>query len=166
MESKAKVKETKAKETKAKEAENKTTQLKNAAESCNVEFKGLMVKKARIKNENGKEKSDILGWDYIFRAIDGTCYSFYAAEPPLIGMTQPIPIICPLGVKAFNSYKVDFKQAIETLHTMKCGGTFVAMSLSWPLTPECKQPYWHIRTSIGNDVAIGENTGKSICSKI
>lgn len=130
-----------------------------------VKFKGLMTKKARIKHNAGTSAKDVLGWDYVFRADDGTCYSFYAAQPPLIGMTQPVPIGCLLGVRVFDTYKVDFSQALDIMHTMKCGDTFVAMSLSWALVPECTEPYWHIRTSIGNDIAIGANSGKGECTK-
>jgi len=137
-----------------------------AAKLGNVEFKGLMTKKARIKNGVGTKSSDILGWDYLFRATDGTCYVFYAAQPPLEGMTQPVPIPCPVGARIFDSYEIDFKQAIEILNTIDCGNAFIAMSLSWPLVPECKEPYWNIKTSLGNDVVIGANTGKPTCSKI
>jgi len=137
-----------------------------AAKLGTVEFKGLMVKTARIKNGVGTKSSDILGWDYLFRATDGTCYTFYAAQPPLIGMTQAVPVVCPLGLRTFDSYDVDFKKAIEILNTMNCGNMFVAMSLSWPLTLTCEEPYWHIRTSIGNDVEIGANSGKATCNKI
>ena len=137
-----------------------------AAKLGKVEFKGLMTKTARIKNGVGTKSSDILGWDYLFRATDGTCYIFYAAQPPLMGATQAVPVICPRGIRAFDSYEVDFKKAIEILNTINCGNTFVAMSLSWPLVPECKEPYWSIRTSLGNDVVIGANTGKPTCSKI
>ncbi len=125
-----------------------------------VGFKGLMSKRARIRHSAGTSVGDVLGWDYVFRATDGTCYRFYAAQPPLIGMTQPEPIFCPLGVRVFDHYEVDFSKAIEIMHGMDCGDTFVTMSLSWPLTPECREPYRHIRTSIGSDIAIGANSGK------
>lgn len=61
-----------------------------------------MSKKARIRHSAGTLADDVLGWDYVFRATDGTCYRFYAAQPPLIGMTQPEPIFCPLGVRVFD----------------------------------------------------------------
>jgi hypothetical protein len=39
-----------------------------------VEFKGLMIKVARIRHSAGTSPKDVLGWDYLFRAKDGTCY--------------------------------------------------------------------------------------------
>lgn len=36
---------------------------------------GLLFKKARINNGKGREVGDILGWDCIVRAEDGTCFS-------------------------------------------------------------------------------------------
>lgn len=136
-----------------------------AAKLGKVKFEGLMLKEARIKNGAGNSPEEVLGWDYVCKTDDGVCYSFYAAQYPLFGMTQPVPIHCPLGIKAFDSYKVDFKKAIGIMDTMKCGDTFVAMALSLPLTPECTEPYWHIRTTIGTDISIGANSGKSICNK-
>ncbi len=55
----------------------------------NVEFKGPNGKKGRTRHNAGHTAGDILGWDYIFREGDEICYSFHAAQPPLIGMTQP-----------------------------------------------------------------------------
>jgi hypothetical protein len=131
-----------------------------------VRLDGLMVKTARIKHGAGKTAQDVLGWDYIMRTVEGTCYEYYAAQPPLIGMTQPEPIPCPLGIQPFNLYEVDFRKAIEIMNQMDCGDTFVAMQLSWPLTPECKEPLWHIRTSIGNNIVIGANSGSAGCHPV
>lgn len=131
----------------------------------NVDFEGLMSQKARIKNSVGKTAKDVLGWDYLMRGKDGICYSFYAAQPPLIGMTQPIPVPCPLGIRTFAHYNVDFSQAIDILQKMNCGDSFVAMELYWPLTPECREPFWFIKTSIGSQVVIGANSGKPECHK-
>lgn len=128
-----------------------------------VSLKGLLLQKARIKQGAGKSAADVLGWDYIVHDNNGVCYSYYAAQPPLIGMTQPVPVPCPLGLRVFDTYEVDFKKAIDIMHSMNCGDTFVDMSLSWPLTPECKEPLWHIRTNLGNQIIIGANSGTSQC---
>ena len=128
-----------------------------------VKFVGMLSKKAHIKHGAGKELSDVLGWDKIIRTDEGVCYQFYAAQSPLIGQTQPIPIHCPLGIRVFDSYEVDIKKAIDILHTMKCGDTFVAIALSWPLVPECKEPYRYIKLLFGNEVIIGANSGKASC---
>jgi hypothetical protein len=132
----------------------------------NVTLAGLVVKTARIKNGAGNTVSDILGWDYIVRVTDKTCFKFYAAQPPLIGMTQPEPIQCPIGIRAFDHYEVDFKKAIEIFNQLDCGPLFVAMSLSWPLTPECQEPLWHIRTSIGSTIVIGANSRSADCHSV
>eukprot|EP00825_Cyclidium_porcatum_P035761 TRINITY_DN3752_c0_g2_i1.p1 TRINITY_DN3752_c0_g2~~TRINITY_DN3752_c0_g2_i1.p1 ORF type:complete len:174 (+),score=25.00 TRINITY_DN3752_c0_g2_i1:123-644(+) len=83
-----------------------------------VDFEGLMSQKARIKHSVGKTAKDVLGWDYLTKGKDGICYSFYAAQSPLIGMTQPIPVPCPLGIRTFDHYEVDFSHAIEILQKL------------------------------------------------
>jgi len=135
------------------------------ATSEGVEFEGLLSKVAVINNSMGISAEDVLGWDYIYRD-DGTCYKYYAAQPPLIGMTQPVQIACPLGIQVFDSYQVDFKEAIDIIHSMDCGDSFVAMSLSWPLTPDSTEPLWHVKMSIGNDIVIGANSGEANCHSI
>ncbi len=130
-----------------------------------VDMEGLMSQKARIRHIAGQSPKDILGWDYLVRSKDGTCYSYYAAQPPLIGMTQPVPVTCPLGIRSFDHYNKSFSDAIDIFHRMNCGDTFVAMALYWPLTPECKEPYWFIKTSIGNQIVIGANSGEAKCIK-
>jgi hypothetical protein len=124
-----------------------------------VEFDGLLSKTARINNSIGCTAEDVLGWDYLVRS-GNTCSYFYAAQAPLIGMTQPGVVICPLGLRVFDSYNIDFRQAIEKLNTVNCGIQFVVMSLYWPLTSQITEPEWHIRTSLGCEVVIGANSGK------
>lgn len=125
-----------------------------------VEFAGLISKTARINNSAGQSAEDVLGWDVIYRGEDGTCYSYYVAQAPLIGMTEPVEIECPLGVQAFDSYMVDFEDAIAVMQMMDCGSIFVELSLYWPLTPEVEEPEWHITTDIGCEIVIGANCGK------
>jgi hypothetical protein len=128
-----------------------------------VEFKGLMSLRAGIK-EIGETDKDVLGWFTLFRR-DGKCMRYYHAQYPLIGMTLPVEVMCPLGIRTFDSYKVDFKEALKKMKELKCGDKFVALSLYWPLTPECVEPYWHIRTNLGNQIAVGANSGKTECYK-
>lgn len=123
-----------------------------------IEFDRLLSKTARINNHFGCKPADILGWDYLVRSAH-VCYYFYAAQPPLVGMTHSSMVICPLGLKAFDSYKVGFQQAVEILNTVDCGNCFVEMSLYQPLTPQVKEPEWHIRTSLGCEVVIGADSG-------
>ena len=128
-----------------------------------VEFIGLMSMKGVIKNGAGTKAEDVLGFDYVMKDKDGVCWSYYAANPPLIGMTQPVHIECPLGIVAFNSYEIDYIKAITILDSMNCGDVFTSISLSWPLVPTVKEPCWFIRTSIGNDVVIGADSGDGKC---
>lgn len=125
-----------------------------------VHYKGLLSMTAKIKPGGGNTAADVLGWDYVIHGEDQSCYSYYAAQPPLIGLTQQQQVPCPLGVRVFDQYRISFSKAIKLMHTSNSGDTFVSMSLSWPLTPTCTEPYWHIRTSIGNDISIGANTGE------
>lgn len=124
-----------------------------------VNFEGLLSKVAHIKNGAGTKLSDILGWDYLVRADNGVCYRFYAAQPPLIGMTQPEITECPLGIQVIDHCDTTIEQVIEILSTVS-KSPFVNIELYWPLTPECEEPYWCIRTTSGSYIVIGANSGK------
>ncbi|MHB8119485.1 MAG: DUF333 domain-containing protein [Methanothrix sp.] len=119
---------------------------------------GILSKTAKIQNGTARSMSDIMGWDYVTK-MNGTCYSFYAAQPPLIGMTQPVEIRCPLGIREITSYAVDAQQVLEILQSMDCGDAVVEMSLSWPLVPSAEEPVWHILTNTGSYLSIGANSG-------
>jgi hypothetical protein len=135
--------------------------IDHVSKKTNVKIIGLMRQVARIKNGIGKDVSDVLGFDYVIKDSNGTCLEYYAAEPPLIGMTQPVPIPCPLGIIAFDGYKVTYKDAIEIFKKANCGDSFVAISLAWPLTyPEVKEPFWHIRSNLGYDFIVGAMSGQ------
>jgi hypothetical protein len=141
--------------------------ITQVSKDSGVKILGLMRQIARVKLGVGKDASDILGFDYVVKDSTGTCLEFYAAEPPLIGMTHPTPIACPLGIIAFNGYKVTFKDAIGIFKQADCGDFFVAMSLAWPLThPESKEPFWHIRSNLGFDLVIGAISGQPVGESI
>ncbi|HPJ84263.1 MAG TPA: hypothetical protein PLM24_03995 [Methanothrix sp.] len=128
-----------------------------------IEFAGLISKVARINNSEGKTAEDVLGWDVTYTAEDGKCYTYYVAQAPLMGLTEPMEVTCLLGVQSFDSYMVDFEEAIAIMQSMNCGDTFVEMSLSWPPTPEAEEPVWRIKTSSGAEVVISANCGKAKC---
>jgi hypothetical protein len=129
-----------------------------------IEFKGLISKTAVIKGI-GKTYEDVLGWNIVFRN-DGKCYEFYCAQFPLIGCTHAQECHCLLGIRAFDSYKVDFKQALEKRNQLNCGDKFVGLKLYWPLAPGCDEPHWYIRTNLGSQIVVGANSGKVIeCHK-
>ena len=128
-------------------------------EKTGVKFIGLLRKIARIKHGIGSSIEDILGWDVVLRAKDGECYEYYVAQPPLIGMTQAQPICCPLGLVAFDGYKIDIKEAIKIFNTQNGGDKFTHVTLSWPLVhPAAKEPFWYFRTNLGTEVVIGANS--------
>ena len=128
-----------------------------------VEHSGLISKVAQINNSEGKTAADVLGWNVTFRDEDGKCRTYYVAQAPLVGMTEPVEVPCPLGVQSFDSYMVDFEEAIAIMQSMNCGDTFVELSLSMPLTPEEDEPMWRIKTSIENEIIIGADCGKAEC---
>ncbi len=135
--------------------------LDTAAEKTGVKCIGLERKNAVIKNGIGSKVEDVLGWNIIVRDESGTCHEYYTARPPLIGMTQPVPIKCPLGIIPFDGYKIDIEEAINIFHTQNGGDKFTEITLSWPLThPESPEPYWYFRTNLGNSVVIGANSGQ------
>ncbi len=141
--------------------------IDQVSSNTGVKIIGLMQQFARIKNGVGKDASDVLGFDYVVKDSGGTCLSFYAAEPPLIGMTHPTPVACPLGIVAFDGYKVTYKDVVAIFKKANCGDSFVAISLAWPLThPETKEPFWHIRSNLGFDLVVGAISGKTTADPV
>jgi len=128
-----------------------------------VVIKELVTKKAHLKNGCAKTAADVLGWDMIVRYTGpgaSVCYSYYEAQPPLIGLTNPVRIICPLGLRSFENYKIDFKKAIDIFHSLDCGDSFTEMKLYYVLHFEVKEPCWYIRSTLGCVVVIGADSGK------
>ncbi len=135
--------------------------LASAKKETGVNFNGLLRKTARIKHGMGSDLSDVLGWDIVLRSKDGDCYSYYSAQAPLMGTTMAQPVMCPLGIVAFDDYKIGIKEAIQIFHTQNGGDKFTQICLSWPLVhPAAIEPHWHFRTNLGNDVVIGANSGQ------
>ncbi len=124
----------------------------------NVEIEKLLRKEGRLAKGAVATAEEVLGFDYLVE-YDGKCFEFYAANPPLIGMTQPVPVQRPLGIAAFTDYKIDYKKAIDIFHTGNWGDKFTDIVLAKPLTPEVTEPYWYIRSYLGIEVVIGANTG-------
>ena len=134
--------------------------LSQAAETTGETFIGLLRKTARIKLGIGSSVKDILGWDVVLRAKDGDCYGYYAAQPPLVGLTQAQPISCPLGLVTFESFKIDITEAIKIFQSQDGGDKFMDITLSWPLVhPAAKEPFWYFRTNLGVEVIIGADSG-------
>ena len=119
----------------------------------------------KINNGVGKNKEDVLGFDYVVKSEKNQCLKYYAANPPQTGLTKPEPIPCPLGIRVIKDYKINYEKAIEIFHTMNCGDAFTDIALSWPLTPEVREPVWHIHTNLGSVVVIGADSGKASCEK-
>lgn len=124
-----------------------------------VEFDCLLRLTAHLKKGTAATAEDVVGFDHLVH-WDGICYQFYAANPPLIGMTQPVPVPCPLGICCVGDYAIDYKQAVEIFHTGNWGSKFTSLVLSRPLTPEVSEPYWYFVSDLGITVIIGANTGK------
>jgi len=138
------------------------TQLTTAAQRVgNVHFEGLLRKEGVIRRGVGENYDDVLGFNYIAHEQQGGCYEFYAANPPLIGMTEPVPCPCPLGLETFDEYRIDYKEAVRLFHSGNWGNMFTSITLSRPLVhPQTREPFWHIRSNLGIDVVIGANSGE------
>lgn len=120
----------------------------------------LLVQKGRLKGSEAETAEDVTGFDNIITDGNGKCYTFYAANPPLVGLTQPTPCPCPLGAAAFDGYKIDYKGAIDIFHKGNWGSKFNAISVGQALTPEVKDPHWRIMSTLGTEVVINANTGE------
>jgi putative hemolysin len=125
-----------------------------------IDEKGLLKKTAVIKDGGARSISDILGWNYITE-INETCYSFYVAQPPLEGMTQPVEVVCPEGIQVIGDYNIDAEQAIDIMLSMDCGDAAVEMLLSRPMVPDV-EPTWYITTNTGCRLTISANDGEAL----
>lgn len=139
------------------------TVLAHASEKIGVKLEGLMIKEGRLK-PGANKPSDVLGFDYIVRN-ENTCYEYYAANPPLSGMTQPLPVKCPLGIQPFDQYKIDYKHAIEIFQGGNWGSEFSSISLAKPLAPQVAEPYWNFMSNLGVNVVIGADSGEILHPK-
>ncbi len=130
-----------------------------------VKMMGLMRKEGRLKNNFASDASDVLGFDYLVH-YENACYSFYKANPPLIGLTQPTPVPCPLGIEIFDEYKIDYVEAVAIFKKGNWGDHFTKLTLSKPLVyPQAEEPYWYFLSNLGVYVTIGANSGKVISPK-
>lgn len=122
---------------------------------------GLLRKTGRLKTPESEQASDVEGFDNVVSDGSGKCYQYYAANPPLVGLTKPEPVACPLGIAVIDDYKIDYKQAIDIFHKGNWGSKFTSITLSKPLTPEVKDPLWRIDSTTGVEVVINANTGEA-----
>ncbi len=122
-----------------------------------VAFK-LLKQTARLKNP-AETADDVTGFDYVVSG-SGKCYGYYAANPPLVGLTKPEPVACPLGLAVIDDYKISYQQAVDIFHKGNWGSKFTSMTLSKPLTPEVKDPMWYMTSELGVNVVINANTGE------
>ena len=125
-----------------------------------VKVEGLLRKTARLK-PGATKAEDVLGFDYTVRH-ENSCYEYYAANPPLKGVTQAVPVPCPLGLEIINEYKVDYKTAIDIFHRGNWGSQFTSLALSKPLSPQTTEPYWYLMSNLGQNVVIGADSGEVV----
>ena len=123
----------------------------------------LLSKTGKIKNGAGKNKEDVLGFEYLVHDDNSQCCEYYLANSTPVGLIKPESVPCPLGIRAIKDYKITYVEAIEIFHSLNCGDTFTGIRLSWPLNLETSEPTWQIDTTFGNTVIIGANSGKPIC---
>lgn len=129
---------------------------------ADVKFEGLMKKSGRLRSGCAQNVEDVLGFDYLLHH-ENTCYEYYAANPPLIGMTQPVPVECPLGMEIFDEYEIDYKKAIDIFHSGNWGSGFISIVLCKPLVyPQATEPNWYFKSNTGVQVVIGADSGKII----
>jgi len=137
-----------------------TLQKASARLGDNIELEGLMRMSGRLKNNLASQPSDVLGFDYIVHH-ERSCFEFYAANPPFIGLTQPMPVLCPLGIEIVKEYKLDYKEAINIFHSGDWGDYFTSLVFCKPLVyPQATEPYWYFMSNLGVPVMIGANSGK------
>lgn len=124
----------------------------------------LLLKTGHLKESIARTADDVVGFNNLMRSAKG-CFTYYEANPPLIGLTNPVPVQCPLSLAVIPPYKLDYKKAIELFHRGNWGTGFTGIGLSKPLYPGVMEPYWTITGSNGITVVIGANSGKLMYSR-
>lgn len=119
----------------------------------------LLMKTARLKGMAAVKSSDVIGFDVKMVGMDGKCYQYYVANPPLLGLTQPVPDKSPLGLSSFKEYKIKYKEAVDIFLANNKGEGFIRLVLAKPLHPD-STPCWFFTTIGGRQVVIDANTGK------
>ena len=143
----------------------KLLELAAAQIGKDVQLDGLLKKVGRLKQNSGTDSSDVLGFDWTVY-WDNSCYEYYAANTPLIGTTQPMPIMCPVGIEIFYDFKVDYKEAIKIFQSGNWGDNFVSITICKPLVyPQATEPYWYFISNLGVQVVIGADSGNIIQPK-
>lgn len=124
----------------------------------NVTIECLLRLTAHLKNGAAETQEDVVGFTHLVR-YDSTCYEFYAANPPLIGLTQPVPVPCPLGIACIEQYNIDYQEAVRIYHTVT-DEKFTSLILSKPLTSEVTEPYWYFQSICDQTIIIGAISGR------
>lgn len=128
----------------------------------NIVLESLLRMTGRLKNNLASQPGDVVGFDYLVLNND-SCFEFYMANAPMIGITQPLPINTPLGIEVFSEYNIDYKEAISLFQSGKWGNYFTSMALCKPLAnPGATEPYWYLMSNLNISVVIGANSGKVV----
>lgn len=129
--------------------------------SIESENSDSLILKMAVINESGvKTTDDILGWIYIYQKGNGSCYRYSEAQPPHIGIIDPINVSCPVGLQAIELYKIDFSEAVGIMHeNINDSDIITEISLYWPVSQDI-EPQWHIKNTTGVEFVVGANTGE------
>ncbi|NEP00705.1 MAG: hypothetical protein F6K58_18950 [Symploca sp. SIO2E9] len=124
----------------------------------------LLSKTGQLSEIPAKTAEQVVGFNVLERVLGKNyCQTYYVANPPLVGITQPVENPCPLGIQDIPEYQVDYKKAVSLFHQTNCGDAFESISLAWPLTPQVTEPIWKLRSNLDATVIIGADTGKVDC---
>ena len=120
----------------------------------------LLSKQGVLSITPATTAEEVVGFNYVKRVSgEDYCISYYSANPPVIGTTQPREISCPLGIRNIEDYNIKYEEAVAIFNAFNFGGAFESISLSWPVTPKVQEPIWRFRSSFGSEIIIGANTG-------
>ncbi len=124
-----------------------------------VPIRGIMRQIGVIKKRQGKSALDVVGFDYMVHRSEESCFQYYAANPPLTGITEPVTVKRPFGLEVFSDYVVDYRQAIEIFHRREVGEVFTHLALFKPLANlRFDEPLWFVRAERDVTVVIGANS--------
>jgi hypothetical protein len=113
------------------------------------------------KDGVGSSYSDIYKFHNEWVTKDGDWFSNWCWR--LFSCTAPTHIPSRVGIQPWKQdrIKVSIQEAIRKFHQLNCGDKFVGkISLYWPLTPVCPEPFYEFTSNLNCVIHIGATTGK------
>lgn len=109
----------------------------------------------------GSSYDDIYKFHYEWVVGNGDWFSSWCWR--MYSCTSPAHIPSRVGIRPWQpeKVKVSIEKAIKIFHSLNCGDKFIGeISLYWPVTPQCPEPFYTFTSNTHCIIHIGAFTGK------